>query len=159
MGLLIGPIKPLSLEGGAGGAFACPIPEVRPEAHTPAEGGRQGLRLLCNGDTTQSSPLASALPFLCTFPDVLSLSASCLGLPVCFQVVQWVAHLSSLHLETFCVTFLPTSGPTSGTRRGAFGLHGPFLCPVPGSSLRDPSGHTSRHTAATTCTYSELLES
>ena len=33
--------------------FFCPILEVRPEAHTPIE-GRKGLRLLCNGNSTQS---------------------------------------------------------------------------------------------------------
>lgn len=128
MGSSLCHIKLLSLEGGAGRSSPPPIPEVRPEAHTPIE-GRKGLKLLCSGGTTVSL-LASALSFLCTFPDVLSPCASCLGLPVCFQVVQWVAHLSFLHLETFCVTLSPISGPTSGTRRGAFGLHSPFMCPV-----------------------------
>lgn len=35
-----------------------------------------------------------------------------------------------LHSETFCVTFSPTSGSTSGTGRGAFGLHSPFMYPA-----------------------------
>lgn len=85
---------------------------------------------------------------------MLSPLASCLGLPVCFQVVQWVAHLSFLHLETFC-DILTNIRSTQWDTKGCLWAAQPLYVSY---SWLSSGTHLAIHTTATNCAHFEPMD-